>query len=108
MATSSFLYDQHRLIEAMGTRWNLYFLKRCRFTLLAFQKCRHPKAVCDAWLWVLEVDRQTLFVPGSLGARVAHGLVDAVASGTLHNAYIEQLDSSVYKIEPYMILSYKL
>ena len=26
----------------------------------------------------------------------------------LHNAYIEQLDSSVYKIEPYIILSYLL
>ena len=29
-------------------------------------------------------------------------------SPPLHNAYIEQLDSSVYKIEPYMILSYIL
>ena len=27
---------------------------------------------------------------------------------TLHNVYIEQLDSSVYKMEPYMILSYLL
>ena len=27
---------------------------------------------------------------------------------TMHNAYIEQLDSSVYKIEPYIILSYIL
>ena len=27
---------------------------------------------------------------------------------TVHNAYIEQLDSSVYKIEPYIILSYLL
>ena len=26
----------------------------------------------------------------------------------VHNVYIEQLDSSVYKMEPYMILSYLL
>ena len=31
-----------------------------------------------------------------------------VVQPTLHNAYIEQLDSSVYKIEPYIILSYLL
>ena len=51
MATSSFLYDQHRLIKSMGTWWNLHFVKRCRFTLLPFHKCSHRIAVRDAWLW---------------------------------------------------------
>ena len=31
-----------------------------------------------------------------------------LGSDPLHNAYIEQLDSSVYKIDPYIILSYIL
>ena len=34
-----------------------------------------------------------------------YGNCTAVA---LHNVYIEQLDSSVYKIEPYIILNYLL
>ena len=83
MALTSFLDDQHRLVKAVGTWWNLYCLRRCSFTLLAFHKCRHPIVVRDAWLWVLEVDRRTLYVPGCLSARVAHALVDSVASGTL-------------------------
>ena len=32
----------------------------------------------------------------------------ALASAAVHNAYIEQLDSSVYNIELYTILSYLL
>ena len=39
---------------------------------------------------------------------VTHLTIDDILQVTLHNAYIEQLGSSVYNIELYMILSYLL
>ena len=44
----------------------------------------------------------------TVAERVATERGEKVGGGALHNAYIEQLDSSVYKIEPYIILSYIL
>ena len=66
-----------------GARGNMHFVEDRRLTLLPVQDCRDPVAVGDARLGALEVDGETIRVPGRLGAGVAQCLVDAVTFRTL-------------------------
>ena len=82
-AINSLLNDEHRLLKAANTGRDMNFLKGRRLTLLSINDSRNPVAVGDTRFRTLQVDGQTLRVPGCLGARVAQSLVDTVAFDTL-------------------------